>query len=97
MGLATPEVVDTLDALDLLDLGAPGPWPGEPDEEGAWPVDWPGVEESWRAHGTFTKQPVGRNWGPARQDLLSRAGGSVHVPPPDVFDALAWYLQLASR
>jgi hypothetical protein len=91
--LATPEVVDTLDAHDLLDLGAPGRWPGEPDEEGAWP----GVEESWQAHGIFTEQQIGRNWGPARQDLLSRAGGEMHVPHPDVFDALPWYLQLASR
>ena len=94
MGLATPEVVGTLDALDLLDLDGPGHWPGEPDGESAWAVDWPRAEESWRRDDELSVDPAGRIWGEAREELLSRAGRGVHVPPPDVFDALAWYLPI---
>ncbi len=95
MGLATPEVVGTLDALNLLDLDAPGPWPSEPEGESAWSIDWPRVEEPWGQRGTFIDEaPVGRDWAPVREDLLRRASHGVHVPPPDVFDALAWYLPI---
>jgi hypothetical protein len=97
MGLATPEVVETLDALDLLDLDAPGPWPGEPDgRDSAWSVDWRSVEEPLDQEGYADAklEPVGYDWGPVREDLVSRAGRSVHVPPPDLLDALAWYLPI---
>jgi hypothetical protein len=98
MGLATPEVVGTLDALGLLNLDDPGPWPGEPEDESAWPVDWAGVEESVdqlrkRVFGD-PEDGIDHAWGAVRDELLSRAGHGVHVPPPDVLDALAWYLPI---
>jgi hypothetical protein len=37
---------------------------------------------------------IDRGWERVREDLPSRAGGSVYNPPPDVFDALAWYLPI---
>jgi hypothetical protein len=94
MGLATPEVVETLDALDLLDLGAPGPWPGEPEGHSAWSIDWPRVEETLGKRYDLSEAPVGHDWDRVREDLLGRASRGVYVPPPDVFDALAWYLPI---
>lgn len=95
VGLATPEVVGTLDALNLLNLDEPGPWPGEPEGESAWIVDWASVEE--RIDRRVVLEPeygIHRSWAPVREELLSRAGKGIHVPPPDVLDALAWYLPI---
>lgn len=96
MGLATSEVVGTLDALGLLNLGAPGPWPGEPEDESAWPVDWDSVEEPPGEADdrvlAYVENGFDPAWDAVRDDLLSRARGGAHVPPPDVLDALAWYL-----
>jgi hypothetical protein len=98
MGLGTPEVVGTLEALGLLNLDDPGPWPGEPENESAWPVDWAGVEEPTGPEPTLVVDDVeygiDRAWGAVRDELLSRAGRGRHVPPPDVLDALAWYLPI---
>jgi hypothetical protein len=65
VGLAIPEVVGTLDALDLLNLDDPGPWPGEPEGESAWPIDWTSVEERWgeREKGLIDPQyGIDRGW-----------------------------------
>lgn len=98
MGLATPEVVGTLDALGLLNLDDPALWPGEPDDETAWPVDWSSVEEPPGEPDSRLLADVecgfDRAWGAVRDDLLSRAKSGVHIPPPDVLDALAWYLPI---
>jgi hypothetical protein len=94
MVLATPEVVETLDALDLLDLDAPGPWPGEPEGGSAWSIDWRRVERRDADLEKFSAEAGQRAWEPVREDLLSRSRRGVHVPPPDVFDALAWYLPI---
>lgn len=103
MGLATPEVVGTLEALDLLNLDDPGLWPGEPEGESAWTVDWKSVEASnqreqldeWdKDVGADQTYRTERSWGLVRDELLSEAGKGVHVPPPDVLDALAWYLPI---
>lgn len=74
MGLSTPEVVGTLDALDLLDLGTPGR--GPENQETAMEEH---TEDAWLS---------------VRDDLLRRSGQGSRVPPPDVFDALAWYLPI---
>jgi hypothetical protein len=97
VGLAIPEVVGTLDALDLLNLDEPGPWPGEPEGESAWPIDWTSVEERrGQPEEVLSEHRYGidRSWERIRKDLPSRAGGGVYNPPPDVFDALAWYLPI---
>jgi len=96
VGLAIPEVVGTLDALDLLDLDEPGPWPGEPEGESVRPIDWTSVEKRPGQRETGLTDPwyhTGRSWERVRQELQSRGKG-VQVPPPDVFDALAWYLPI---
>lgn len=96
MGLATPEVVGTLDALDLLNLDDPGPWPGEPEGESAWTVDWTSVEEPLadRLDTLSPENSIDRGWAEVREELLTRAGKGLHVPPPDVLDSLAWYLPI---
>jgi hypothetical protein len=67
MGLATPEAVGTLDALGVLNLDDPGPWPGEPQGKSAWTVDWDRVEE-----------PLQREGGPTCHMALTAPGiGSV--------------------
>jgi hypothetical protein len=76
MGLATPEVVGTLDALGLLNLDDPGPWPGEPEAESAWTVDWSRVEAPLREDEMIQPdRPYGidRVWSPVSDELISRA------------------------
>jgi hypothetical protein len=38
--LTVASVVETLIDLDLVDLDANGPWPGEPDDADAYEPDW---------------------------------------------------------
>lgn len=94
MGLTTPQAVETLAALDLLDLDTPGPWPGEPEGESAWSIDWTAAEEPYVQSDAIDFVPESDAWESARDHLLSRSGRGVHVPPPDIFDALAWYLPI---
>ena len=88
--LTVAQVVETLVDLDLVDLDADGPWPGEPDDADAYEPDWTQVHPTQpdRPH-VATDIPEDR-WS-AFDEVSRRASGGFKVPPPDVIDALAWY------
>ena len=98
MGLTTPQVVETLHDLGLLELENPGPWPGEPQGESVWQVDWSAVEAPLDNGGDAVIAPEyldsDRNWSGAYAEILRQASAGPHLPPTDVFDALAWYLPI---
>lgn len=95
MPLNTVVVVSTLDDMDMLDLDGSGPWPGEPDPEveDAYPVSWGEVDAPLR-DGVVSEDDLPNQWGEAIDTVLTRASGGPNLPPPDVFDALAWYLPI---
>jgi len=73
--LTVASAVETLVDLDLVDLDADGPWPGEPDRADAYEPDWTQVHPETRS-----AECVGRH-----------AYEFACEPWSAVIDALAWY------
>ena len=96
MKLTSERVVSTLDDLDLLSLDADGPWPGEPDPEAysTYEVDWRRVDEGLDELQADDRFLAPDGWGRVREELHRVGERGRKVPPPDVLDALAWYLPI---
>ena len=94
MTLTIERVVSTLDDLDFLDLEAEGPWQGEPDPdaESTFEVAWKDVEDG--RDESLSEAPFSDDWDLVVKDLGRVSTTGPRVPPPDVLDALAWYLPI---
>lgn len=92
MGLTTEHLLNTLDGMDLLDLGSPGEWDGDLDGHDAYDIDWDEVLQD-RVDSTNRNQNdvVNDRWSQATEEIIKRSGGSQSPPPPISVDALAWY------
>ena len=92
MGLTTEHLLNTLDSMDLLDLGTPGAWDGDLGEWDTCDIDWDDVLQD-RIDSTRTDQnsAVDDRWIKANNEIIQRSGGSISPPPPISVDALAWY------
>ena len=95
MPLTTEQLTNTLDAMDLLDLGAPGPWDGDLDGHDVADIEWDQILESDNRsdRGSDINQSDARvdNWERVAAEIVSRSHGSRTPPPPISVDALAWY------
>lgn len=87
-------LVSTLDGHGLLEYDYPGPWPGEPEGEDPYAIDWSQVNAPLDDAGASDLAVENDAWGPVRHELDRRASGGPYLPPPNVFDALAWYLPI---
>ena len=92
MGLTTEHLLNTLDGMDLLDLGSPGEWDGDLDGHDTYGIDWDEVLQD-RVDSTSRNQndAVNDRWAQATEEIIKRSGGSQSPPPPISVDALAWY------
>jgi predicted RNA binding protein YcfA (HicA-like mRNA interferase family) len=92
MGLTTEHLLNTLDGMDLLDLGSPGEWDGDLDGHDTYDIDWDEVLQD-RVDSTSRNQndAVNDRWAQATEEIIKRSGGSQLPPPPISVDALAWY------
>jgi predicted RNA binding protein YcfA (HicA-like mRNA interferase family) len=92
MGLNTEQLLNTLDSMVMLDLGAPGAWDGDLGEWDTCDVDWDDVLQD-RIDPTRTDQnrAVDDQWAQVNEEIINRSGGSISPPPPTSVDALAWY------
>ena len=88
--LTLSRVVDTLVTLDLVDLTAKGPWPGEPDDADVYEPDWSQVHPN-ESEATEASMDMPSISAAAFDEVLARASGGFKEPPPNVLDALAWY------
>lgn len=95
MPLTTEQLTNTLDSMDLLDLGAPGPWDGDLDGHDVADIEWDQILESDNRsdRGSDINQSDARvdNWERVAAEIVSRSHGSRTPPPPTSVDALAWY------
>ena len=95
MALTTEKLTNTLDSMDLLDLGTPGPWDGDLDAHDVADIDWDQILEAdarndqrWdniQSDGQYDP------WGRVAEEISRRSSGSKTPPPPISVDALAWY------
>ena len=92
MGLTAEHLLNTLDGMDLLDLGSPGEWDGDLDGHDTYDIDWDEVLQD-RVDSTSRNQndAVNDRWAQATEEIIKRSGGSQSPPPPISVDALAWY------
>jgi len=95
LALTTVAVVSTLDELGVLELDGESPWPGEPNpgDEDGFTVSWDEVDAPLRDEPASDQELAGQ-WAEAIDTLQTRVGAGIRVPPPAVFDALAWYLPI---
>ena len=94
-GNALGQLVEVLVDLDVVDFTQPGPWPGPPgDGDQVCDVDFDGVWADRRDDADALASSY-------RQDDDAWAGVAEHIErnvsgapwtPPDILDALAWYL-----
>ena len=95
MALTTEKLTNTLDSMDLLDLGMPGPWDGDLDGHDVADIDWDQVLEvdPRSDQRSDNIQSDGQNdpWGRVAEEISRRSSGSKTPPPPISVDALAWY------
>jgi hypothetical protein len=83
--LTVASAVETLVDLDLVDLDADGPWPGEPDRADAYEPDWTQVHPETRS-----AECVGRHayefacepWSAVFDEIRRQGSGGFTVPPP---------------
>ena len=92
MRLTTEHLLNTLDGMDLLDLGSLGEWDGDLDEHDTYDINWDEVLQD-RVDSTNQSQNdvVNDRWAQATEEIIKRSGGSQSPPPPISVDALAWY------
>lgn len=89
---ALDDLIPVLDEHDLLDLGNDGPWPGEPEPETTWGTDWTLINAPVDDELADAIAPTtAAQWAQVGERLRERYRGR-RVPPPDIIDALAWYL-----
>jgi predicted RNA binding protein YcfA (HicA-like mRNA interferase family) len=95
MPLTTEKLINTLDAMNLLDLGSPGPWDGDLEEYDVVDIDWDQIlDPDFRSNRTSTisqSSDHGDSWARIADGFGSRLDGSKTPPPPTSVDALAWY------
>lgn len=92
MGLDTAQVVETLDAMGLLELDDDGPWE-TPDPTG----DFDACDIAWdeiQVPDQVANPLADSDWEAATVELNERRSGQPFLPPSDVFDVLAWYLPI---
>jgi len=91
MSLDTAQVVETLDDLELLDLDEDGPW--EPGDD---LTEFDPYEIAWdEVLAPLDEETVDiGDWDAVIGAMDSQSSGGPHLPPPHVFDALAWYLPI---
>ena len=91
--LSVAAVVETLVEMDLVDLNATGPWPGEPEGVDVYEPDWSQIHptqddlQDMPSYRVETSQSV---YDVVRQ----RASSGFLEPPKDLIDAQAWYTPL---
>lgn len=92
MGLTTEQVLNTLDSMDLLDLGTPGAWDGDLGEWETCDIEWDAVLQD-RIDPAKTDQSRAEDdrWVKANNEIIQRSSGRSSPPPPLSVDALAWY------
>ena len=92
MRLTTEHLLNTLEGMDLLDLGSPGEWDGDLDGHDTYDINWNEVLQD-RVDSTSRNQNdvVNDRWSQATEEIIKRSGGSQSPPPPISVDALAWY------
>ena len=92
-GLNVAAVVDKLVDLDLVDLYATGPWPGEPEGLDIYEPDWTQIHPTQPAMSTMFDMPQGILENPRSvfDEVRKRASAGFLEPPPDLLDAQAWY------
>ena len=95
MPLTTEQLINTLDSMDLLDLGAPGPWDGDLDGHDIADIEWDQILKSDTRvdRGSEINQSDGQedSWERVAAEISRRSVGSRTPPPPTSVDALAWY------
>jgi predicted RNA binding protein YcfA (HicA-like mRNA interferase family) len=95
MPLTTEQLTNTLDSMDLLDLGAPGPWDGDLDGHDVADIEWDQILESETRidRRSEINQSDGQveTWERVAAEISRRSVGSRTPPPPTSVDALAWY------
>lgn len=95
MSLTTEQLINTLDSMDLLDLGVPGPWDGDLDGHDVADIEWNQILESESNinRGSEINQSAGETdrWQRVAEEITRRSHGSRTPPPPISVDALAWY------
>ncbi len=95
MPLTTEQLINTLDSMDLLDLGAPGPWDGDLDGHDVADIEWDQILESDSRVNRESEmnhsdgEPY--KWERVAEEITRRSNGSRTPPPPTSVDALAWY------
>ena len=96
MPLTTEQLTNTLDSMDLLDLGAPGPWDGDLGGHDAADLEWEQILESdTRTNcGSDINQTDARadSWERVAAEIASRSRGSRTPPPPISVDARDYQL-----
>jgi len=92
MALKTATVLETLVRLDMMDLGHPGPWPGEPEGFDVLDIDWTGVQRGGDVD--RVSESLNSSWFDVADELERRQTGGFALPPEDVLDGLAWYLPM---
>jgi predicted RNA binding protein YcfA (HicA-like mRNA interferase family) len=95
MALTTEKLINTLDSMDLLDLGIPGPWDGDLDAHDVADIDWDQIIEtdarSNQRSDNIQSDSQNDPWGRVAEEISRRSSGSKTPPPPISVDALAWY------
>ncbi|OBK38186.1 hypothetical protein A5658_26620 [Mycobacterium sp. 1245111.1] len=88
--LTPAAVLETLVELDLVDLNAGGPWPGEPDNADVYDPDWRQVHPT---QSDFASAPLDMpdDTGAFYEEVRRRANAGFKPPLIPVIDALAWY------
>ena len=73
MRLTTEHLLNTLDKMDLLDLGLPGDWDGDLDEHDVLDIDWDEVLQD-RVDPTSRNQADNNNdpWDHASEEIIKR-------------------------
>ena len=95
MPLTTEQLTNTLDSMDLLDLGAPGPWDGDIDGHDVADIEWDQILEPDNRNDNRSdinqSDAQSDSWERVAAEIASRTRGSRTPPPPTSVDALAWY------
>jgi len=92
MGLTTEQLLETLDSMDLIDLGSPGEWDGDLDGHETYDINWDEVLKEQNDSTTNNQNnDVNDRWAQVGEVIRKRSGGAKSPPPPVSVDSLAWY------
>ena len=93
MSLNTAQVLETLEKMDLLDLGEQGMWPGEPEGYDVCEIDWAAATGQLDGdnNSDFLDQESAARWSSVADELERRARQGQRFPSANVLDVLAWY------